>query len=926
MPYDTETHQMGTRLEMRWSWELVLISYVVSVLGSYTTTQLMCQVHKSKSRTKSLGWILMASITFGGCAIWSMHFVGMMAMDIGIPITFDVGLTIASVVVAVVATFGTFAFEVLWVGGYVQVKDLDKEERGSTTTLVDEEAILEMPIIEGSRRWTLSGAFLEDGAYTPSDAMGRPNLDHLLPTPLGTSQAFSGRICGTWALGRFVWTFWETLSAGIVFKGLLLGFTVVGMHYTGMMAMRMDAVIVWDGWVVVLSVLDAWFVCVVAFCFMPIEVDLVKQFVFSLIAGAGVALMHYTGMLAATFYTTLPPPYNKGGYPASLPFSISAIALLTCIISYMMLAHTLTQSRNKLADMILTKRRLWKVMAEKEAAELANKVKTDFISVASHEIRTPLHAISGYTELIEHTPLTEEQKIYLDCIKTGCYTIQLITNNVLDFAKLERGNAETRARPVELDMRRLAADVVRSCAPVKDEGKCVDVILSVEQSVPLMVFVDEIYATRIIMNLVSNAVKFTSTGYVLVRILWDREGGDALVMRVEDTGEGIPESFLGTVFEPFRQVDTSLTRKHAGTGLGLSICKQLVQRMSGTVHVESTPGLGSTFTIRLPMADETHAELVRTPVRRVSVPTVKPVMWFWCRSERTERLLARIWEGWGYETASVDRRVETRGSILWTDIELCRRDPSTLDGLLASMPQLVLVCYDDLGSEDAWVTRCDGILLVKRPVIVHVVVGMVEETLGVPNGVAEESAAVENGVVIPAGRRRSVSEPIFSSGPGGVGGVSDTDPRSGVSGTAQSIDEKGTPSIYKGRILLVEDNVVNQKLGIRILTKMSYQVDLATNGQEALDKTLAQSYDCILMDCQMPIMSGLESTRRIRALEERGVQICRRHDKRIPIIALTANVSAESRAECDKAGMDGFLPKPLNLKELGEVVGGFVGG
>ncbi|KNC99830.1 uncharacterized protein SPPG_09266 [Spizellomyces punctatus DAOM BR117] len=742
MPNDTETHQMGTRLEMRWSWELVLISYVVSVLGSYTTTQLMCQVHKSKSRTKSLGWILMASITFGGCAIWSMHFVGMMALDIGIPITFDVGLTIASVVVAVVATFGTFAFEVLWVGGYVQVKDLDKEERGSTMTLVDEETILDMPMIEGSRRWTLSGAFMEDGGYAPSDAMGRPNLDHLLPTPLGTPQAFSNRICGTWALGRFVWTFWETLSARIVFKGLLLGFTVVGMHYTGMMAMRMDAVIVWDGWVVVLSVLDAWFVCVVAFCFMPIEVDLVKQFMFSLIAGAG----------------------------------------------------------------------------------------------------TPLHAISGYTELIAHTPLTEEQKIYLDCIKTGCYTIQLITNNVLDFAKLERGNAETRARPVELDMRRLAADVVRSCAPVKDEGKCVDVILSVEQSVPLMVFVDEIYVTRIIMNLVSNAVKFTSTGYVLVRILWDRQDGDALVMRVEDTGEGIPESFLGTVFEPFRQADTSLTRKHAGTGLGLSICKQLVQRMSGTVHVESTHGLGSAFTIRLPMADETHAELVHTPVRRVSVPTVKPVMWFWCRSERTERLLARIWEGWGYETASVDRRVQTRGAIVWTDIELCRRDPSTLEGLLASMPKLVLVCYDELGSEDAWVTRCDGILLVKRPVIVHVVAAMVEETLVIPNGTAipDENAPVENGAVFPAGRRRSVSEPIFSSGP-------DTTPQSGVSGSAQSKDEKGEPGMHKGRILLVEDNVVKSKNSVsRILTKnVPTKSTLRPMGQEALDKTLAQSYDCI---------------------------------------------------------------------------------
>ncbi|KAJ3037723.1 hypothetical protein HDV00_001372 [Rhizophlyctis rosea] len=310
-----------------------------------------------------------------------------------------------------------------------------------------------------------------------------------------------------WTVMHFLRVVWISCDAKMGVKSFCLAFSVFGMHYTGMFAMRMDGVIIWDIWIVFLSFVIAWVVCCVALIFMPSQDDPPQQLLFSLVGALGVCGMHYTGIYAASFHTLLPPPYPPTSYPPYLPVSITAVAVLTCFSSYVMLAHALTESRERIRRVVKSKKRLWELLAEERARERGEGVKMEFISVASHEIRTPLHAISGYADLLLSTPLSPEQLSYVHAIRTGCHTAQLITNNVLDFAKLERMNEESWGKVEKLDVRKIVEGVVGSCggrmvaegfevSGQEGEGGELDLIVDVEEGVPRFVGGDEVYVTR----------------------------------------------------------------------------------------------------------------------------------------------------------------------------------------------------------------------------------------------------------------------------------------------------------------------------------------------------------------------------------------------------------------------------------------------
>ncbi|TFK87750.1 hypothetical protein K466DRAFT_490293 [Polyporus arcularius HHB13444] len=962
-------------------------------------------------------WTFCASIAFGFCAIWSMHFVGMLACRLDVDVTFDVFLTVLSAVIAVVFTFAAmaspYASEAIdnsapmrilsrWnseicsgvvslftprklhdlEAGYAPLHSSDPDEH---TTLPGGDEVLDeddhsggssdevevgdelspslphaapsAPIsspVRGGPSRTLSGgrraSFIlgNDSPTTP-----RPRLLHrafggattALTTPSGSSStsssesSFTRSLSGTtlattatsasnsWAeplragLSRearlrikarakerpppeFGWWYWlkqhySTISVFLVLRAAIWAAAIVFMHYCGMWAMIIpEGRISWDLRIVALSY-------VVAF-----SSHIARQMIFSTIAALGCCSMHYTGMLAATFYTYTPPS-PTAGYPAFLPFTIVGIAVSVCVVSNAILAHAAVTARNRMAEMILTKRRLWRIMAEKEAAEQAIELKQQFISVASHEIRTPLHTVNGYCELLARTDLTEEQALYVTSIQQACHAINVIAGN------LDRNNVELSARPVHMEVRKMIEDIAKitEARGVQPGAPDVDVIVWVGIDVPHAVYLDETYAFRVRRVLLSNAQKFTEHGFICLSV--SMGAPNQLRIEVSDTGCGIPKSFRAGLFEPFRQADTSLTHTRQGTGLGLSIVKHLVQRMSGTVDVESVEGEGSTFVVQLPVALPSRSP---SPTERLQPPlaATKRLRVVY-RNPRTQEQYIRLWSQYGYKTSSgsVESSAQELAEdvdAIWTDAETVSQS-SALRSLMGSPESISVTMFvvhsdaRDLAPLEPELNEGKNVVLVKRPVIMHTVMEWIEspsERMGAHikhNKVrfalpADDSGAEKHGPNT-ATSSSSVKEkqPPRTEYDGGGEHV----PLSPVSKTAEKSPEKP-------RVLVVEDNLVNQRLGCRLLEKLGYDVTTANDGQQAIEAVRRSYFVCCLMDCQMPVLDGFQATRRIRELERSGEL-----PDHLPIIALTANVTQESEAECRAAGMDHFLPKPLRL-------------
>ncbi len=523
----------------------------------------------------------------------------------------------------------------------------------------------------------------------------------------------------------------------------------------------------------------------------------------------------------------------------------------------MVLAGALAVLQNARQKRKQRQRALRKAQRAREVAEAASRTKDEFLANMSHEIRTPMNGVLGMATLLLETPLSPKQREYLETITTSARALLAILNDILDFSKIESGKIHFEEKA--FDLRECVEGTLDVVAPAAAE-KHLELAYWMEETVPEVLVGDSVRVRQILVNLLSNAVKFTAEGEVFVSVAGrrHRDGKHEIRFTVRDTGIGIAGEQLATLFHPFTQVDASTTRRYGGSGLGLAICKRLTEAMGGRIWVESTQGRGSTFSFTVVAAggQESRAFLEESPVltgRNLLIAT---------RSETLRWSLGRYAEIWGMVPCGVSSGAEGRAKIA-SSVE--RPDAVVLDASL---------CEDLMPA------------LGEQPGVLHLA------ELG-----QEKEPPAEATLHKPVKPRalRAHLERFFTGAEPPAEPVERIRPE--AAGASRAL-----------RILLAEDNEVNQRVALLMLAGLGYEADLAADGAEALEALDAKRYDVVLMDVQMPRMDGFETTRRIRAELDA--------DRQPVIIAMTAHSMRGDEERCLAAGMDLYVAKPIDMVQL----------
>jgi two-component system sensor histidine kinase/response regulator len=887
---------------------LVILSVLIAVLASYAALDLAGRVTSARGRARSV-W-LSGGATAMGIGIWSMHYVGMLAFRLPIPVQYDWPTVFISLLAAVFASA-------------IALFVVSRKKMGPIQAII------------GS---VFMGSAIAGMHYIGMAAMRLPAMCHYSRgiVMISVVLAIVISFVALWLTFHFRG---ETRSGGWqkTLSAVVMGAAVPVMHYTGMAAASFTPSMSTKGDVShALSISSVGTTSIIVVTFMVLGLTVLTSVFDRRFSAQALELesseRRYQQIVVATALDAFVGMDSKGlvvdwNQQAEATFGWPRDEAMGQVLAQMIvperyrIAHekglrhflvsgegpvlskrieitalhrdghefpvelmiSVLQSGGALLfaafvrDITERKHSEQALRAAKEAAEAASEAKSTFLATMSHEIRTPMNGILGMTELVLDTDLTVEQREHLGLVRLSAESLLSVINDILDFSKIEAGKLNLESIP--FDLRESIGETMKSLS-FRAHQKGLELIYDVQPDVPEPLLGDASRIRQILVNLVGNAIKFTEQGEVFVNVEEESHetGVTCLHFVVKDTGVGILAEKQTKIFEAFSQADGSMARKYGGTGLGLTICTRLVTMMGGAIWVESEPGQGSKFhfTLRLAVQDKPpagSAPLQPELLRDLHALIVDD-------NFTNRRVLNGMLTRWGMKPTAVEGG---RAALQALEVAKSTGRPFPLILLDGQMPEM------------------DGFALAERikkdPGLVGATIMMLTSAGHLGDAARCRELGISAYLVKPI-RQGELLQAICN-----VLHLSKQEQAPLV--TRHTLREARNRS----RVLLAEDNLVNQTLAVRLLEKRGYLVSVAANGREALTALEKERFDVVLMDIQMPEMDGFEATATIRKREKST-------GKHIPIIALTAHALKSDQERCLSAGMDAYISKPIRTNEL----------